>query len=253
MMPSFVTTLASFLLTTLASLSFVPSILLVRSRHRHFELFVSCGQALSTLLFSATSSLNIRLMGVASDKYHHVSDVLTETYVCLLCLHLLGMRSEDTMHTLRYAAFSLCWLAKLGDGWSSVFLEVVVLIGFGTPAVAMLAFSAIKTQKKKKLRYVEMSDASASSGFDDGSDDLPPPLLALKKFFSRPLPYSWSAFLSSLLAVSAGVVLLILENIAETEMRLYHAFAQVTFGLASYYLWQLLPCYDKDDFISSYR
>ena len=113
----FAQSFVSFILTTTTTLSFLPSIKLIRGRRRHFELFVAVGQALTTLLFEATSSLNMSFMGVTSNSYHHVSDILTETYVCLLAIHLLGLRDEDVMHVLRYAAFSLCWFAKLGDGW----------------------------------------------------------------------------------------------------------------------------------------
>ena len=135
---------------------------------------------------------------------------------------------------------------------SSVFLEVLVLITFATPAISLVGYSLHK-KKRTKLRYVEMSDGSSSPGEVHMPADLPPLLSHLNAFFARPLPYDTSSLLSASATVLAALALLVLENLRETRVRLFHALAQVAFGLSTYYLWQLLPCYDKDDVLSAYR
>ena len=96
------TAIVSFVLTTSTTAAFLPSLKLIYNRRRHFECFVGAGQLFSTLMFEASSSTGLRIFGISSDKYHHVSDILTETYVCLLLIHLLGIRDEDKLHLLRY-------------------------------------------------------------------------------------------------------------------------------------------------------
>ena len=71
-------------------------------------------------MFDMSSTLEMKLFGISSTSYHHVSDITTETYICLILIHLCGLRNEDTMMKLRYLAFGLVWFAKLGDGWESV-------------------------------------------------------------------------------------------------------------------------------------
>lgn len=61
---------------------------------------------------------------MASDDWHRLSDIMSETYVCLIAIHLMGLRDEDHMTLLRYIAFALVWLAKLADGWGSIVFEV---------------------------------------------------------------------------------------------------------------------------------
>ncbi|GMH79884.1 hypothetical protein TrST_g10336 [Triparma strigata] len=247
--------LIGFILCVSTTGSFLPSFKLILQRRRHFECFVGAGQLISTLLFEISAASGFKLFGIKADEYHHVSDILTETYACLLMIHLMGLRNEDTLHLLRYTAFFLCWFAKLGDGWESVVFEVLVIVAFATPAIALLIYS-LSGLKKKKLRYQSMNDrerdglsygSSASRGkFDTGFE-------SLNKFFMRSLPYNGSSLLSAAVSVSVGLVLLVLENLRETRLRIFHALAQVAFGLSSYHLWQLLPCFDKDDMIGNYR
>lgn len=143
-----------------------------------------------------------------------------------------------------------------GDGWESVAFEVLIIISFATPAIALLTYS-IFGLKKKKLRYQDMNDGddlhytgSSSGKFDSGIHWLDE---FVNRFFMRSLPYNSSSLLSAVLSVSAGLVLLVLENLRETKLRLFHSLAQIAFGLSSYHLWQLLPCFDKDDMIGNFR
>ena len=98
------------ILTVGTCASFLPGLRLILERKRHFELFVGCFQIVSAVMYSAADALGFRLL-LSSNDWHQISDVLTETYVCLLGIHLMGLRNEDTMHILR-----LCRLLAQSDG-----------------------------------------------------------------------------------------------------------------------------------------
>ena len=115
--PTNFTKLVKLFLTLSTTASFVPSLLIIKSRARHFECFVGALQLFSAVFFSITDSLDCRLLGVDAFAYHMVCDICTETYICLMAIHLCGIRNENRLHMLRYLAFTLCWFAKLGDGW----------------------------------------------------------------------------------------------------------------------------------------
>lgn len=112
-MPDFV----RFVLSVGTCATFYPSLRLIISRRRHFELFVGLVQIMSAILYSASDALTWdRILLVSRNDWHQMSDILTETYVCLILIHLMGLRNEDTMHALRYVAFFGSWFAKLADG-----------------------------------------------------------------------------------------------------------------------------------------
>lgn len=70
--------------------------------------------------------------------WHFISDVLSLSYSCILIVHLCQWDKEDYNIILRYAAFSMSWLAKTRDEWDSAFSEFLVILGF----VCMLAVRA---------------------------------------------------------------------------------------------------------------
>jgi len=237
-MATIASSIISFILTTTTVGAFLPSLKLIFHRQRHFELFIGALQLFSTLLFDITASLDIRLFGLTANNYHHVSDITTETYVCLLLIHLSGHRNQDFLTVLRYTAFSMCWFAKLGDGWQSAFLEIIVLSLFSIPPLVLIFVSFLGAKHK-----LTPNASPTVPGFFDYLDT----------FLFRRLPYNKSVAGKGLLCALAGVILLILENMGDTTLRLLHAGAQVLFGGASYFLWELLPCMDKADDLPSFR
>ena len=227
-------------LTFSTTFSFLPGLKLIFDRSRHFECFIGSLQFLSSLLFSVSSSLDIKILGIDANSYHTVSDICTETYVCLLCIHLCGLRSETTLHMFRYLAFTLCWFAKLGDGWTSTFLEAMVLIVFIGPPLFLMIFAAVfNTQKNKRLVPTEQN-----SQYPFTSDKFIYPLNVL---FGRALPYSKKYRLYSFASVGVGVLFLFLELTLKTNYSVFNSVAHVAFGCSSYFLWNLLPCFDKRD------
>ena len=102
---------------------------------------------------------------IAIDDWHRISDIAAETYACLLCIHITGIRSEDRAHLLRYVAFFCCWVAKLGDGWGSVLLEVLVVAAFAVPALACLLGFVPARPGWRPLKY---ADAERTRGLAAG-------------------------------------------------------------------------------------
>jgi len=183
------------------------------------------------------------MFGLSSTSYHHVSDITTETYICLILIHLLGMRSEDNMIKLRYLAFGLVWFAKLGDGWESVVLETLVLMAFSVPPLTLIMYATFKP--KTKIRHVPMEKTG---------DNLVDGAFELLNSATRQLPYAKDYKLYSLLSTFVGLVLLILENSMDNNVKVFHTLASVSFGAGTYFLWNLLPCYEKDDLLgATYR
>ena len=233
-------TVVSLLATTSTVAAFLPSLNLIRGRRRHFEVFVGFLHLLSTFLFDVAESLDRRVLGLAANDYHQVSDITTETYVCLLLIHLSGHRNEDLLHQLRYLAFGMCWFAKLGDGWSSVAMEAAVIIIFAAPPLLLLAASL---RKREKIRH-----AKGGEGEDPFSARS-----TLRTFLTRKLPYNTKVAWKAGVCVAGALTLLVLENVGDTPFRLLHAGAQVMFGGATFFLWSALPCFDKDDMLPSFR
>jgi hypothetical protein len=231
----------TLLLTTLSISSSLPSLQLIYTRRRHFEIFISILQLFSSLSRDISEAVGCNILGITSNQYHHVSDIATETYVCLILIHLSGYKSEDTLHLVRYTAFGLCWFAKLGDGWSSILLEAIVIIMFAMPPLCLLLFSFKKKERitpgqSHKASFIQASKVDATISF-----------------LTRKLPYNKAVAEKAMACVAGGLILLVLENKVDTPFKLLHAGAQVMFGAATYYLWGLLPCLDKDDNLPSFR
>jgi len=158
---------------------------------------------------------------------------MTETYVCLLCIHLMGLRHEDTMMFLRYTAFAGCWVAKLADGWGSVLYELVLLLGFTVP-VGMLIMQGLVTGPLTPLLPFKLP-------------------LGLHKFLDRKVSYDVTMAPHAVGSVVLGVILFGLELTMDTQLRVFNALAHCAFGAAAYCLWKFLPCFDKSDELPGFR
>ena len=155
---------AMFLLSDLA---FAPALHVLWERRRHFEIFIGVLQILSALVynFGTVSGYRGGNFIIAIDDWHRISDIAAETYACLLCIHITGIRSEDRAHLLRYVAFFCCWVAKLGDGWGSVLLKVLVVAAFAVPALACLLGFVPARPGWRPLKY---ADAERTRGLAAG-------------------------------------------------------------------------------------
>ena len=208
---------------TASCLSAAPALSLVFLRRRHFELFVAVSQIIAALLYSVSDSISSdRLFFVKTMDWHFISDVLTETYVCLLALHLFPLRSEGLTIVLRYAALAGAVWAKMADGWEGIIAETLVVSFFVVPAVALALHTAL-----------------AGRG---GRGAIPAGLL-------RALAPPVYNVANAPLAAGAGLlgaVLLVLEQRVDTSTRLFNALARCAFGGASWALWGLLKSSGKD-------
>jgi hypothetical protein len=225
------------LLSVGTCVSFLPSLGLVIQRRRHFEAFVSIFQYVAALMFSASDALGSdRLFLLSRNDWHMISDILTETYICLICIHLMGLKNQDIMHVLRYIAFASCWIAKLADGWGSVTFEAFILGSYILPPQILL-LQALGTGPLRPLLPFSLPSV-------------------VNAFLDRKYVCDSSKLPKAIAAASVGVVFLALENTLNfgvSDIRVFSAFAHCGFGVSTYYLWQLLPCYDKSDDIPMFK
>lgn len=225
------------LLSTGTCASFLPSLGLVLKRRRHFEAFVSMFQLFAALMFSASDALNSdRLFLLTRNDWHMISDILTETYLCLVCIHLMGLRNHDMMNGLRYIAFASCWIAKTADGWGSVTFEAIVLASYIIPPQFLL-LQSLGTGPLKPLLPFNL-----------------PPFIA--NFLNRKYSCDMSKFSKAIAAAGVGISFLVMENkldLGITDIKVFAAFAHCGFGVSTYYLWLSVPCFDKEEDMPMFR
>ena len=204
-------------------LASLPALSLVFLRRRHFELFVAISQLVAACFYSISDALpSDRLLFVRTMDWHFISDVLTETYVCLLALHMLPLRSEGATISLRYAALALSVWAKMADGWEGVLAETLVVSLFVAPALAVAAHTALQGRGGRGALPAQALRALHTPVFD-----------------VRLAPIAASC------AVVGGV-LLALEQRVDTSTRLFNALARVAFGGAAWALWGLQKSSGKE-------
>ena len=132
--------------------------------------------------------------------------------MCLLCIHLAGLRSEELAIGLRYCALAGAAWAKRADGWDRVAAEAALLAAYGGLA---LGAAARRTGK--------------------GSA----PWLASQKF-------AWSLAPYALGGAAAGGLFLGVELRVDTAARLCNAAARCCFGGAAWCLWGLVKTRDAE-------
>ena len=231
--------LLHFAVSVGSCLAFMPALRLMAQRRRHFEVFIGVFQLLSAVMYSGCDALGSqRGFFVARDDWHRISDITTETSVCFICIHLYGLRHEDTMIWLRYLAFGGSWLAKLADGWGSVVFETVFLSGFVVPASALA------------IQGLLFAPGHLKGVFAFFPYPLSSPITA---FLDRTLAYDLKVVPYAAASVIVGVVFLAAELRFDVPLRLLNAIAHCFFGLSAYFLWKLLPCYDKSDALPTFR
>ena len=217
--------LLKFMLQVGTQLAFIPSLLLIWERRRHFEAFVGSLQFVASIFFCTSEALGVRLL-LSTLQWHQMSDILTETYGMLICIHLMGLKSEDTMHLLRYIAFAGAWIAKLADGWDNMTLEWSLLACYGSPVLVLV--------------------------LQKFTGPLPCPLPF--GFHKRQLPYNRNMAVEAVAASVAGFALLLIELYwADTPSRLFNSLAHLCAGAGTYYCWKILPCLDKSDDLPTFR
>ena len=148
---------------------------------------------------------------------------MTETYLCLICVHLLGLKSDDRMTLLRYVAFAALLVGKLADGWDAMPLQSLVLTLYAVVPLAQMGRALV-----------------------GGGRDILPRL-------GRKLPYNKAALKPALGCLAAGVAIFAYAGRYDSKRGIDYrceillAATHVIFGVGTYYLWRLLPCFDKAD------
>jgi len=153
------------LLVTLSDISFVPALQLTARRRRHFEFWVSLLQVVANFAYNASFLLGTSML-VHVDDWHRVADIMNETLIMLIMLHLCGLEDEDRNAALRYTAFTAAWLAKLADGWDSTMFEMCVI---GAYVLAAAATMLRLTRRRPAYDVMSLRSAAAAAGVGIGS------------------------------------------------------------------------------------
>ena len=135
-------------------------------------------------------------------------------YVCLLAIHLYGLRNEDTLHFLRYFAFGLCWISKMEDGWDNIIWEVLTLALFVIPATILICQNIFG------------------------------PFGIAIPFLDRKLQYK--NVIESIFSAGIALACVVLNAVFKMESHFLNVIARIAFGAAAYYGWKMLPCMDKN-------
>ena len=213
-----------FVISVGTQLSFLPSLKLIYARRRHFECFIAVFHLFTSIMFSASKTLRRPIL-LESIQWHLLSDVMTETYLMMLNVHLIGLKSEDKMMALRYIAFALLWVGKLADGWDNMQLQTVVMIAYSVYPIGHV-LDAVSKYKVLKLK--------------------------------RRMPYRKTAIKPAVGCLISGIVLFVICGGYESRrgVSVFYesllASGHVFFGVGSFYLWSLLPCFDKSDEVPLY-
>lgn len=110
-------------------LAMLPALHVMHRNHRHFEVFIGVFHFAISFMYSVAESLGVDFF-LEELQWHFISDVLSLTYVLLVCVHLMGFQREDVNIVLRYLAFAFTWLAKDKDGWDTTMLETVLIASY---------------------------------------------------------------------------------------------------------------------------
>jgi hypothetical protein len=153
------------LLVTLSDVSFVPALRLTAQRRRHFETWVSLLQVIANFAYNACVLLGTSFL-IPLDDWHRIADIMNETLIMLIMLHLCGLEDEDLNAALRYAAFTAAWLAKLADGWSTAMFELCVIAAY---ALAAAATMLCLTGRAPRYDTPSLARAAAAAGIGVGS------------------------------------------------------------------------------------
>jgi len=214
-----------FIISVGTELSFLPSLKLIYSRRRHFECFIGVFHLLSSVMFSSCKTL-MRPIVLQSIQWHLLSDVMTETYLCLLCIHLLGLKNEDKMMALRYFAFASLFIAKLADGWDNMRMQTLILVAYSCMPVLHIIDSLAKHRLPIKLKR---------------------------------LPYNKVAIKPAAGCIVAGVTIFIFCGRYDSKKGPNHlcemllSLAHLLFGIGSFFLWKILPCFDKSEELAMFK
>eukprot|EP00937_MAST-01D_sp_MAST-1D-sp2_P001685 g1685.t1 len=121
--------LFDFFLKAVTDLAFAPALVIVKNHKRHFELWVGVMQLVAAFLYNASDAFRTDLY-LERSQWHFISDVMSITYVCMLAIHYMQLRNPDVSTALRYLAFTLAWVSKMKDGFSSQITQTIVIAGF---------------------------------------------------------------------------------------------------------------------------
>eukprot|EP00035_Acanthoeca_spectabilis_P009706 m.171298 g.171298 ORF g.171298 m.171298 type:complete len:134 (-) comp14811_c0_seq3:532-933(-) len=102
-----------FLFETLTDVSFLPGLVQLGKRGRHFETFIGLAQFVTSFFYNLCDALEISVL-IDITEWHKINNILTITLGCFVLVYLMGNRNEARDHVLRYDA---CILeCGFGDG-----------------------------------------------------------------------------------------------------------------------------------------
>jgi len=145
-------TILRWLLGAATDLSFVPALLEIRRRRRHFELFVGGFQLFSSFMFNSSQSLEVPLFLRELD-WHFLSDALSLSLVCCLLVHCQGNTDENLNIVQRYVSFALAFIFKFRDSWDSAAWEALLILAY----VGLALYGFLNLKPKIRSQFDDQS------------------------------------------------------------------------------------------------
>uniref|UniRef100_A0A7S2WQI7 Intimal thickness related receptor IRP domain-containing protein n=1 Tax=Mucochytrium quahogii TaxID=96639 RepID=A0A7S2WQI7_9STRA len=148
-----------FFLSACTDLAFVPALVQVFKRRRHFELFIGVFQLFAAFMYNCSEAMGVDIF-IRQLDWHLISDVMTLSYVCCLLVHIRGSTNENMSILLRYLSFSLAWVLKLRDSWDSAHWEAGLVIVY----LLIAGYGAV-TQSEELRKHYRTGTLQAGAGF----------------------------------------------------------------------------------------
>jgi hypothetical protein len=183
-----------FAFEALTDLALLPSLAIVAERGRHFELFVGAFQLVCSLGYNITDALEISLL-LSPREWHQLTNVLTISYGLHLFVYLMGNRSEERDHLLRYLAFASVWVAQIRDGYwmeTTHYTLYVALAFMLLPVAHMLFGKHIPYFDRPKVIYGFLALVVAGFFFYLGLDETHDPFRMFHGFSQVSGPTPWA-------------------------------------------------------------
>eukprot|EP00035_Acanthoeca_spectabilis_P009705 m.171293 g.171293 ORF g.171293 m.171293 type:complete len:219 (-) comp14811_c0_seq1:177-833(-) len=105
-----------FLFETLTDVSFLPGLVQLGKRGRHFETFIGLAQFVTSFFYNLCDALEISVL-IDITEWHKINNILTITLGCFVLVYLMGNRNEARDHVLRYSVFLSVWICQVKDGY----------------------------------------------------------------------------------------------------------------------------------------
>eukprot|EP00041_Stephanoeca_diplocostata_P012685 m.212679 g.212679 ORF g.212679 m.212679 type:complete len:178 (-) comp19049_c0_seq7:215-748(-) len=103
-----------FVFETITDVSFLPGLVVLGRRGRHFECYVGLAQFITSFFYNLCDALDVSVF-LPALQWHMLNNIFSITLGCFTLIYLMGNRNELRDHVLRYTVFSAVWVFQVKD------------------------------------------------------------------------------------------------------------------------------------------